>query len=62
MRSKPSFTGSRREGNRRLKPDSERLLGKVIDVWAARAERLPVSGIVEKCRRRARHPWVCRRQ
>src|SRR5271170_7885106 len=43
-----------RLGNRRLKPDSERLLGEVIDVWAARAERLPVSWIVEECRRRAR--------
>jgi putative transposase len=43
-----------RMGNRRLKPDSERLLGEVIDVWAARAERLPVSWIVEECRRRAR--------
>ena len=40
-----------RLGNRRLKPDSERLLGEVIDVWAARAERLPVSWIVEECRR-----------
>ena len=29
-----------RLGNRRLKPNSERLLGEVIDVWAARAERL----------------------
>ena len=26
----------------------------MIDVWAARAERLPVSWIVEECRRRAR--------
>jgi len=43
-----------RMSNRRLKPDSERLLGEVIDVWAARAKRLPVSWIVEECRRRAR--------
>jgi putative transposase len=43
-----------RLGNRRLKPNSERLLGEVIDVWAARAERLPVSWIVEECRSRAR--------
>jgi hypothetical protein len=43
-----------RLGNRRLRPDAERLLGEVIDVWAARAERLPVSWIVEECRRRAR--------
>jgi len=43
-----------RVGNRRLKPDSERLLSEVIDVWASRAERLPVSWIVEECRRRAR--------
>ncbi len=43
-----------RMSNRRLKPDSERLLGEVIGVWAARAERLPVSWIVEECRRRAR--------
>ena len=27
-----------RLGNRRLRPDSERLLGAVIDVWAARAD------------------------
>jgi putative transposase len=43
-----------RLGSRRLRPDSERLLSEVIDVWAARAERLPVSWIVEECRRRAR--------
>jgi hypothetical protein len=33
--------------NRRLKPDSERLLCEAIEVWAASAERLPVSWIVE---------------
>src|SRR5450631_51788 len=43
-----------RHGTRRLKPESERLLGDVIDTWAARAERLPVSWIVEECNRRAR--------
>jgi putative transposase len=43
-----------RHGTRRLKPESERLLGDVIDIWAARAERLPVSWIVEECNRRAR--------
>jgi hypothetical protein len=36
-----------RLGNRRLKPDSELLVSEVIDDWAARAERLPVSGNVE---------------
>lgn len=43
-----------RIGGRRLRPDSERLLGEVIDIWVARAERLPVSWIVEECNRRAR--------
>ncbi len=43
-----------RHGTRRLKPETERLLGDVIDIWAARAERLPVSWIVEECSRRAR--------
>jgi putative transposase len=43
-----------RLGNRRLKPDSEQILTEVVDAWAARAERLPVSWIVEECRRRAR--------
>jgi|GEM_PF-5177110 len=41
-----------RHGTRRLKPETERLLGDVIDIWAARAERLPVSWIVAECSRR----------
>jgi putative transposase len=43
-----------RIGNRRLRPETERLIAEVIDVWASRAERLPVSWIVEECTRRAR--------
>jgi hypothetical protein len=31
-----------RLGNRRLKPDSERPLGEVIDVWAARSALLVI--------------------
>ncbi len=42
-----------RPGLRRLPAESERLLTVVIDDWAARNERLPVSWIVEECRRRA---------
>src|SRR5258706_1987318 len=34
----------RRLGIRLLKPESERLLGEVIDVWAARTDRLPRMG------------------
>jgi hypothetical protein len=32
----------------------ERLLNAVIDVWAAKAEHLPVSWILEECKRRTR--------
>ena len=42
-----------RPGLRRLPAESERLLSNIIDVWAARKERLPVSWIVEECRRLA---------
>jgi putative transposase len=41
-------------GHRRLPPDSERMLSEVIDAWAARSERRPVSWIIEECRRRVR--------
>ena len=41
-------------GHRRLSLETERLLTEVIDAWAARTERLPVSWIVEEFRRRAR--------
>jgi transposase len=43
-----------RLGTRRLRPDSERLLGDVIDAWASRAERLPVAWILEEYKRRTR--------
>jgi hypothetical protein len=43
-----------RIGNRRLRPESERPIAEVIDVWAARAERLPVFWILEEATRRAR--------
>jgi putative transposase len=41
-------------GTRRLRPDAERLLNNVIDIWAAKEEQLPVAWILEECRRRAR--------
>ena len=43
-----------RVGTRRLRPDMERLLNDVIDAWAAKAEHLPVSWILEECKRRTR--------
>ncbi len=43
-----------RVGTRRLSPDMERLLNDVIDVWAAKAEHLPVSWILDECKRRTR--------
>lgn len=43
-----------RVGTRRLSPDMERLLNDVIDVWAAKAEHLPVSWILEEYKRRTR--------
>jgi hypothetical protein len=41
-------------GTRRLRPDTERLLNDVIDVWAAKAEHLPIAWILEECKRRTR--------
>jgi hypothetical protein len=41
-------------GTRRLRPDTERLVHDVIDVWAAKSEHLPVAWILEECKRRTR--------
>jgi transposase-like protein len=41
-----------RVGTRRLRPDIERLLNDVMDVWAAKAEQLPIAWILEECKRR----------
>jgi putative transposase len=41
-------------GGRRLSISQENLVTDLIDVWAARTERLPVSWIVEECARRCK--------
>jgi putative transposase len=41
-------------GHRRLSISQENLVTDVVDVWAARTERLPISWIVEECARRCK--------